>query len=52
MAVKVDSRHVLERPGASYAQSADWTVTEAMGFIKLFGQSSTISAIINPTHQL
>lgn len=52
MAVAIDSPHILERPGASYAQSADWTVTEAMGFIKLFGQSSTISAMINPTHQL
>lgn len=51
-AVKVDSRHILERPGASYAQSADWTVTEAVGFIKLFGQSSTISALINPIHKL
>jgi argininosuccinate synthase len=31
-----------------YAQSADWGVAEAEGFIKLFGMSSTLSARVNP----
>jgi argininosuccinate synthase len=30
--------------GATYAQSADWGVEEAEGFIKLFGMSSTLWA--------
>jgi argininosuccinate synthase len=47
-AVSVDSEHVLEHVGAVYAQSADWGATEAEGFIKLFGQSSALSAAINP----
>lgn len=47
-AVAVDSEHVLHRKGAIYAQSADWGVEEAEGFIKLYGQSSSLSAQINP----
>jgi argininosuccinate synthase len=47
-AVEVASDHVLLNKKAVYAQSADWGVTEAEGFIKLFGQSSTLSARINP----
>ena len=43
-AVAVDSEHILQAGGATYAQSADWGVTEAEGFIKLFGQSSTLWA--------
>jgi argininosuccinate synthase len=46
-AVEVDSEHILQRDGALYAQSADWGVTEAEGFIKLFGQSSTLWAEVN-----
>ena len=46
-AVEVDSPHILRREGAVYAQSADWNVTEAEGFIKLFGQSSTLWANVN-----
>ena len=46
-AVEVDSPHILQREGATYAQSADWNVTEAEGFIKLFGQSSTLWASVN-----
>src|SRR5690606_32165980 len=34
-AVAVDSPHILNASGATYAQSADWGVTEAEGFIKL-----------------
>lgn len=48
-AVAVDSPHILKAKGAVYAQSADWGAREAEGFIKLLGQSSTLSARINPT---
>ncbi len=47
-AVAVSSDRVLLNKKAVYAQSADWTATEAEGFIKLFGQSSTLSSRINP----
>jgi len=47
-AVAVTSDHLLRSKKAVYAQSADWGVVEAEGFIKLFGQSSTLSARINP----
>ena len=46
-AVAVDSRHILKARGATYAQSADWGVAEAEGFIKLFGMSGTLWAEVN-----
>ena len=46
-AVAVSSPHLLHAKGATYAQSADWGVEEAEGFIKLFGMSSTLWAEIN-----
>jgi len=46
-AVAVRSPHILHAKGATYAQSADWGVEEAEGFIKLFGMSSTLWAQIN-----
>jgi argininosuccinate synthase len=46
-AVEVRSPHLLHAKGAVYAQSADWGVEEAEGFIKLFGMSSTLWAEIN-----
>ncbi|MGH8182894.1 MAG: argininosuccinate synthase, partial [Rhodanobacteraceae bacterium] len=46
-AVAVDSRHILNAKGATYAQAADWGVAEAEGFIKLFGMSSTLWAEVN-----
>ncbi|GAB2505875.1 argininosuccinate synthase [Pseudoxanthomonas sangjuensis] len=46
-AVAVESPHILNAKGATYAQSADWGVEEAEGFIKLFGMSSTLWAEIN-----
>ncbi len=46
-AVAVHSPHILNAKGATYAQSADWGVEEAEGFIKLFGMSSTIWAQVN-----
>ncbi len=46
-AVEIRSPHLLHAKGATYAQSADWGVEEAEGFIKLFGMSSTLWAEIN-----
>lgn len=43
----VRSPHLLNTKGATYAQSADWGVEEAEGFIKLFGTSSTLYAQVN-----
>jgi argininosuccinate synthase len=42
-AVSVDSPYRLHNPGAVYAQSANWTPEEAVGFIKLLGQSTTLA---------
>ncbi|MBW8312780.1 MAG: argininosuccinate synthase [Rhizobium sp.] len=47
-AVAVRSPHILNAKGATYAQSADWGVAEAEGFIRLYGMSSTLWAEINP----
>ncbi len=46
-AVKIDSPHILRSKNATYAQSADWGVAEAEGFIKLFGMSSSLHASVN-----
>ncbi len=46
-AVAVSSPHVLNARGATYAQSADWGVAEAEGFIRLYGMSSTLWAEVN-----
>jgi argininosuccinate synthase len=46
-AVSVDSAHVLNAKGATYAQAADWGVAEAEGFIKLYGMSATLWAEVN-----
>ena len=46
-AIAVDSTHILHAKDATYAQSADWGVQEAEGFIKLFGMSSTLWAQVN-----
>jgi argininosuccinate synthase len=45
--VAVDSPHILADADSVYAQTANWTPEEANGFIKLIGQSSTLSAKIN-----
>lgn len=45
--VAIDSPHILVDPESVYAQTASWTPEEANGFIKLIGQSSTLSARIN-----
>jgi len=46
-AVEIKSPHLLQSKGAVYAQSADWGVEEAEGFIKLFGMSSSLWAQVN-----
>ena len=46
-AVAVRSPHILQASGATYAQSADWGVAEAEGFIKLYGMSSSLWAEVN-----
>jgi len=46
-AVEIASPHILNAKGATYAQSADWGVAEAEGFIRLYGMSSTLWAQIN-----
>ncbi len=46
-AVEVRSPHILSTRGATYAQSADWGVAEAEGFIRLYGMSSTLWAEVN-----
>ena len=46
-AVAVRSPQILASSGATYAQSADWGVEEAEGFIKLYGMSSTLWAQVN-----
>ncbi len=46
-AVAVASKHILNAKGATYAQAADWGVSEAEGFIKLYGMSSTLWSEIN-----
>ncbi len=43
-AVAVDSKNILKDEGSVYAQTASWSIEEALGFIKLFGKSSTLAA--------
>ncbi|MEJ8569276.1 argininosuccinate synthase domain-containing protein [Elongatibacter sediminis] len=44
LATAVESPYRLHDPGAVYAQSCDWTPEEAVGFIKLMGQSTTLAS--------
>jgi argininosuccinate synthase len=43
LAVAVETPYRLHNPDAVYAQSCDWTPEEAVGFIKLLGQSTTLA---------
>ncbi|MET1253563.1 argininosuccinate synthase [Aliikangiella maris] len=43
-AVAIQSENILKDKQSVYAQSASWTIEEAIGFIKLFGQSSRLAA--------
>lgn len=47
LATAIDSPNILVNREAVYAQSCDWSPEEALGFIKLLGQSSTLSARVN-----
>ncbi len=47
-ATSVQSDHILTSKDATYAQVAGWTAREAEGFIRLLGQSSALSAKVNP----
>lgn len=42
-AATVETPYRLHKAGAVYAQSCDWTPEEAVGFIKLLGQSTTLA---------
>ncbi|MGD8347286.1 MAG: argininosuccinate synthase [Lysobacterales bacterium] len=42
-AIAVETPNQIKNPDAVYAQSADWTPEEAVGFIKLIGQSTTLA---------
>ncbi len=46
-ATAIESPNILADQNAVYAQSCNWSPEEAVGFIKLLGQSSTLSARIN-----
>jgi len=50
LATAVDSPHLLRSKTSTYAQSADWSAADAEGFIKLLGQSSILSASVNPVN--
>ena len=43
LACALETPYRLHKPGAIYAQSCDWTPEEAVGFIKLTGQSTTLA---------
>ena len=47
LAIEIKSPNILADADAVYAQSCNWTPEEAVGFIKLLGQSSSLSARIN-----
>lgn len=49
-AVKIESPFILTNRNATYAQSADWGVAEAEGFIKLYGMSSSLWAEVGQNH--
>ncbi len=52
LATAIQSEHILRDRDSVYAQSCTWTPEEAIGFIKLVGQSSRLSAKINGVPQI
>jgi argininosuccinate synthase len=46
IAIAVDSPNLLIESNATYAQSCDWSIEQAEGFIKLFGQSTRLACKI------
>ena len=51
-AAAIDSPNLLQSARATYAQSADWGVAEAEGFIRLFGMSSGLWAEVGRRNQV
>lgn len=51
LAIAVETPYRLHNPGAVYAQSCDWTPEEAVGFIKLLGQSTTLAGKVRERKQ-
>ncbi|HLF32037.1 MAG TPA: argininosuccinate synthase domain-containing protein [Xanthomonadales bacterium] len=51
LAAAVETPYHLHNPGAIYAQSCDWTPEEAVGFIKLLGQSTTLAGKVRSAKQ-
>lgn len=51
LATAVATPYRLHKAGAVYAQSADWTPEEAVGFIKLLGQSTTLASQVRGTRE-
>ncbi|TQV86371.1 argininosuccinate synthase [Aliikangiella coralliicola] len=49
LAVAVESDNILKDSQSVYAQSASWNIEEALGFIKLFGKSSSLAAGLQTT---
>jgi len=44
LAVAISSDNILKDADSIYAQSAGWTIDEAIGFIKLFGKSTIMAS--------
>ncbi|RMH24380.1 MAG: argininosuccinate synthase [Planctomycetota bacterium] len=44
--VEIRTENALVRAGATYAQHADWSASDAEGFIKIHGQSAALGASI------
>ncbi len=44
--VEIRTENALVRAGATYAQHADWSASDAEGFIKIHGQSAALGAAI------
>lgn len=44
--VEIRTENALVRAGATYAQHADWSASDAEGFIKIHGQSAALGAAV------
>ncbi len=44
--IEIFTENALIRKGACYAQHTDWSANEAEGFIKIYGQSSTMGSAV------
>ncbi|MGX5202281.1 argininosuccinate synthase domain-containing protein [Aliikangiella sp. IMCC44632] len=50
--IAIESANILANKNATYAQSSDWNIQQAEGFIKLFGQSTKLACLtsVNKTN--